>query len=77
MNDTVNRLIQIASKRFHVDEKSLHPEDDFFKKLGLNSFQALALLSDLEQEFDIEIPDYELQGIFTFSALARVIDKRK
>jgi acyl carrier protein len=77
MSDTTNKLIQLAAKRFKADAAALKPEDDFFKKLGINSFQALALLSDLENEFGVEIPDYELQGVFTFSALAKVIEKRK
>ena len=31
----------------------------------------------LQEEFDVELPDYELQGIKTFSALAQKIDKRR
>jgi acyl carrier protein len=76
MSETTEKLIRLAAKRFKADPSSLRPEDDFFKKLGINSFQALTLLSDLENEFGIEIPDYELQGVFTFSALAKVIDRR-
>lgn len=77
MSETTKRLIALAAKRFKVDATTLTADDDFFKKLGINSFQALTLLSDLENEFNIEIPDYELQGVFTFSALAQIIEKRK
>jgi acyl carrier protein len=38
---------------------------------------ALSLLSELEAEFRIEIPDYELQGVKTFAELARVIEVRR
>jgi hypothetical protein len=41
-----------------------------FERLGIDSFQAVELISDLEDEFDVELPDYELQGVKTFSALA-------
>jgi acyl carrier protein len=77
MSETVNKLIQLAAKRFKADPATLSPNDDFFKKLGINSLQALSLLSDLEKEFDVEIPDYELQGVMTFTALANVIEKRR
>ncbi len=77
MSDTVTRLIDLAAKRFKVEARTLRPNDDFFQKLKINSFQALTLLSDLEREFDVEIPDYELQGITTFSGLATVIEKRR
>ncbi len=77
MSDTITRLIQLAGKRFKVDPAGLRPEDDFFEKLRIDSIQALELLSDLEQEFDVEIPDYELQGVKSFSALAAKIDQRR
>ena len=47
-----------------------------FESLGVDSMQVLELLSELEQEFDVEIPDYELRAVKTFADLARVIDRR-
>ena len=77
MNETVDKLMKLASKRFGGDAGALAPEDDFFEKLGIDSIQALDLLSDLEMEFDVEIPDYELQGVVTFAALAGKIEERR
>ncbi len=76
-NDTLTRLIALAAKRFSADAAALRPDDDFFETLGINSIQALELLSELEDEFDVEIPDYELQGVKTFTALAACIQKRR
>ena len=55
---------------------SLSPDDDFFKKLGINSLQALSLLTRLEQHFNVELPDYELQGVTDFRTLAERIQTR-
>jgi acyl carrier protein len=77
MSETTTKLIELAAKRFKASPAGLKPDDDFFQKLSINSFQALALLSDVERTFDVEIPDYELQGIVTFKALAEVIDRRR
>ena len=44
--------------------------------LGVDSMQILELLSELESEFDVEIPDYELRAVKTFAELAKVIDRR-
>lgn len=74
---TVHELMDVASRHFKVDRAILEPETDFFQKLGINSFQALSLLSEVERHFKVEIPDYELQGVVTFTALADVIDARK
>lgn len=75
--DTLATLIKMAAKRFGADATQLRPEDDLFAKLGIDSFQAVELISDVEAEFDIELPDYELQGVKTFEALAQKIDKRR
>lgn len=75
--DTVHTLIKMAAKRFGADASQLRPEDDLFERLGIDSFQAVELISDLEAEFDIELPDYEMQGVKTFEALAQKIDKRR
>lgn len=77
MSITVQKLIQVAAKRFKVEPSTLGPDDDFFQKLEINSLQALSLLSELESTFQVEIPDYELQDVKTFSALAQVIDRRR
>lgn len=74
---TTDRLLDLAAQHFAVTRAALAADDDFFERLGIDSLQALEFLSELEMEFDVEIPDYELQGVRTFRALAEQIDKRK
>lgn len=76
MSDTVQTLMKLAAKKFDVEPDKLGADDDFFAALGIDSVQALELLSVLEMEFDVEVPDYELQGVKTFAQLAEVIDER-
>jgi acyl carrier protein len=59
-----------------VPREQLAPDDDFFKKLGINSLQALDLLTRIEHHFKIELPDYELQGVSDFRTLAERIQSR-
>ena len=77
MNKTLERLIALAAERYGKDPSKLGPEDDVFESLGIDSFQAVELMSELEMEFDVEIPDYELQGVKSFAQLAATIDKRR
>ena len=77
MSDTASRLMTLAAKKFKVAPETLAADQDFFDALGIDSVQALELLSDLEIEFDVEVPDYELQGVKTFAALAQIIDDRR
>ena len=71
------RLKQLAVTRFGPGAAALAPDDDLFDTLGIDSLQALDLLTDLEDAFGVEIPDYELQGVTTLAGLAEVLRRRK
>ncbi|HTX13678.1 MAG TPA: acyl carrier protein [Candidatus Baltobacteraceae bacterium] len=73
---TTDEVLSLAAAHFKVRREELRPDDDFFKKLGINSLQALDLLTRLEQHFHIELPDYELQGVSDFRTLAERIQSR-
>lgn len=73
---TTEEVLQLAASHFRVPRETLSPEDDFFKKLGIDSLQALDLLTRLENHFHIELPDYELQGVSDFRTLAERIQAR-
>ena len=75
-DDTGARLLRLAAQRYGKDETSLQLDQDFFEVLGIDSLQALDLLTELEDRFGVEIPDYELQDVRTFSGLVSVIERR-
>jgi len=73
---TLNEILTLAAAHFKVPREKLSPDQDFFKTLGINSLQALDLLTRLENHFHIELPDYELQGVSDFRTLASRIQSR-
>jgi acyl carrier protein len=76
LESTTDEILNLASAQFGVPREQLGPDDDFFRKLGINSLQALDLLTRIEQHFHIELPDYELQGVTDFRTLAERIQSR-
>lgn len=76
LDNTLNEVLDLASQHFKVPRENLSPDDDFFKKLGIDSLQALDLLTRLESHFRVELPDYELQGVTDFRTLAGRIQSR-
>ena len=76
LQNTTEQILQLAAEHFRVPREKLAADDDFFKKLGINSLQALDLLTRLEQHFHIELPDYELQDVTDFRTLAERIQSR-
>jgi acyl carrier protein len=75
-DQTLSQLIDLAASHFQVSVADLNPDDDFFRKLKINSLQALDLLTKLESHFNVELPDYELQGVTDFRTLADRIQAR-
>ncbi len=76
LENTTSEILQLAADHFKVPREQLNAGDDFFKTLGINSLQALDLLTRIEQHFHIELPDYELQGVSDFRTLAERIQSR-
>ena len=76
LEKTTDEILELAARHFNVPRAQLNASDDFFKTLGINSLQALDLLTRIEQHFHIELPDYELQGVSDFRTLAERIQSR-
>ncbi|MCI0524484.1 MAG: acyl carrier protein [Acidobacteria bacterium] len=72
----IDEILNLAATHFKVARVELSPDDDFFKKLGIDSLQALELLTRLENHFSVELPDYEVQGVTDFRTLAERIQSR-
>ncbi len=76
LGQTLSELLDLAAAKFEVPRAGLGGADDIFEKLGIDSLQALDLLTRLESHFRVELPDYELQGVSNFQALAERIHAR-
>ena len=47
LEQTTQEVLELATAHFKVAGGSLHAEDDFYKTLGIDSLQALDMLSRL------------------------------
>ena len=76
MSTTLSRLCELCARKFNKPVEQLAPNADVFEALGVDSMQVLSLLSELEQVFGVEIPDYELRDVRSFEQLAACIERR-
>jgi acyl carrier protein len=76
VSTTLISLIELCARRFNRNPQDLDPAADVFESLGVDSMQVLSLLTELEQQFNVEIPDYELREVRTFEQLAACIETR-
>ena len=73
---TLDEILNLAATHFKVPREKLQPDEDFFRTLNIDSLQALDLLTRIENHFQVELPDYELQGVTDFRTLAGRIQGR-
>ena len=76
MDDLIQQLTELTRRRFGSAADALSADDDLFEVLGIDSLQALELLTDLEDTFDLEVPDYEVRGVNTLRGLATLLSRR-
>ena len=76
LEQTLDEILGLAASHCKVSRDRLAADDDFFQKLGMDSLQALELLTRLENHFQVELPDYEMQGVSDFRTLAERIQIR-
>ena len=56
------KVISVLSEKLSIDEEWIQPDVLLREDLGLDSLGAVEMLFDLESEYDIEIPDEEVQA---------------
>lgn len=64
----------ILAEQFDVEEESITPETNIQTNLGADSLDVVDLLMSIEDEFEIEIPDEEIENISTVGDLVSYIE---
>lgn len=57
----LEKVKMILSNQFDVEEDSITPETNIADDLGADSLDVVDMLMSLEDEFDVEIPDDEIE----------------
>jgi acyl carrier protein len=65
MNESVFEKIATLLSRKKGVNKELITLDSSFEELGLDSLDSIELIADMEEEFNVTIPNIELQEIKT------------
>ncbi len=66
MND-FERLVKVISEQLGVDEASVTPDTSFADDLGADSLDVVELVMGVENEFDIDIPDEDVENMVVVS----------
>ena len=69
------RVIDIVAEQLGVDKDKIKSESNFVNDLGADSLDTVELVMELEEEFDISIPDDAAEKIQTVGEAVKHIDE--
>ncbi|MBQ6499462.1 MAG: acyl carrier protein [Ruminococcus sp.] len=70
----LEKIKVILAEQFDVEESTLQNDTDLQADLGADSLDVVDLLMSIEDEFEIEIPDEEIENIRTVGDLVSYIE---
>jgi acyl carrier protein len=71
----LERVTDIVSEQLGVDKDKVTPETSFVNDLGADSLDTVELVMELEEEFDINIPDDAAEKIQTVGQAVKFIEE--
>ena len=75
MASVAERVVDIVAEQLGVEKDKITPETSFVNDLGADSLDTVELVMELEEEFDINIPDDAAEKIQTVGQAIGFIDK--
>lgn len=75
MASVAERVIEIVAEQLGVSKEQITPETSFVNDLGADSLDTIELVMELEEEFDINIPDEASEKIQTVGQAIEHIER--
>ena len=74
MASVEERVIDIVAEQLGADKEKITVETHFVNDLGADSLDTVELVMELEEEFDISIPDDAAEKIQTIGEAVKLIE---
>ncbi|MBP5295827.1 MAG: acyl carrier protein [Bacteriovoracaceae bacterium] len=72
-----DKVIQLISATTKIDASKITPETSFVDDLNLDSLDIVELMMKMEDEFGVEIPESEAEGLKKVKDVVAYIEKKK
>ena len=74
--DVMQKIVAALADYLKRDPATIDPDHHLRDDLGLDSMAVIELLYKIEETFDLQIPDQDLVGLSTVSAVANYVERR-
>ncbi len=68
------KVVELVAARIHISTGDISP-DSTFEELGIDSLAALSLIYDLEDEYNIEIPNEEAMNVTNIKQMVDSLER--
>ena len=72
----LEKIKEMVAEQLNVDAADLTADTSFKEDLGADSLDLFELLTNLEDEYEIEIPSEELENLTTVGAVAEYLKSK-
>ena len=69
-------VIKVIAEQLSIDESKISPESNLVDDLKADSLDVAALMLDLEERYNVEIPDEELGSLKTVADIAAYLEQK-
>lgn len=74
-NEILEKMVEVVVDQLGVEAEAVREDASFVDDLGADSLDLLQLMTALEDEFSITIPDEEFENISTVSDVIDIITR--
>lgn len=69
-------VIKVIAEQLSIEESKITPESSLVDDLKADSLDVAALMLELEERYNVEIPDEELGSLVTVGDIAAYLEKK-
>lgn len=73
----LEKVIKVVAESLGMDESEIKAESSFKDDLNADSLDLFEMVMALEEEFEVEIPTEDLEGIATVDDVVKYIESHK
>ena len=77
MSEIFDKVRSVIAERLSIDESKITESSSFIEDLGADSLDTVELIMQLEEAFDMQIPDEDAEKLTTVGDAIKYIEEHK
>jgi acyl carrier protein len=74
--ETIDKIRSILAERLDTAPEEIHEGTSVQDDLGADSLDIVDIIMDIEEQFDIQVPEEDIPGLKTVEDIVKYVDKK-